>query len=201
MICAVVLAAGRSRRMGTQKLLLPFAGSTVIAHVVDEVIRSDVDHVCVVVGRDGEAVAAALGDRPLRIVANRDPTSEMLSSVRCGLRALPDDCHAALVALGDQPGLSAGLVNALIAAHRSGGKRIAVPTYGGRRGHPLLFSLAYREQVLRDYDEVGLRGLLWDHPEDVLEVQASSSAVLEDMDTPEDYRRELSGQNRRGTEP
>jgi molybdenum cofactor cytidylyltransferase len=79
----------------------------------------------------------------------------------------------------------------MIAAFSSAGKGIIVPTYAGRRGHPLLFSVRYCGEILTDYDQQGLRRLLAAHPEDVFEFPVSSSAVLADMNDPEDYRREL----------
>jgi len=191
MICAVVLAAGCSRRMGTQKLLLPFAGSTVIGHVVGQIMASDVDQAYVIVGRDAAAIVEALRDRPVGIVRNPQPDGDMLSSIRCGLRAVPPDCRAVLVGLGDQPGITGELVNCLINAYLSSDRRIAVPVHAGQRGHPLLLSVDHREEVLRNYDRVGLRGLLREHPEDVLEVPVSSPAAVSDMDYPADYRREL----------
>jgi molybdenum cofactor cytidylyltransferase len=191
MICAIVLAAGRSRRMGSQKLLLPFAESTVVGHVVGQIVASDVDQVYVIVGRDAAAIAEALRDRPVRIVRNPDPDGDMLSSVRCGLRAVPPDCRAVLVALGDQPGITGELVNCIINAYLSSDRKIAVPVHKGQRGHPLLLSVECRDEVLRDYEHVGLQGLLRQHPEDVLEVPVSSPAAVSDMDCPADYRREL----------
>ncbi|MBM3476939.1 MAG: nucleotidyltransferase family protein [Armatimonadetes bacterium] len=191
MICAIVLAAGHSRRMGTQKLLLPFGASTVIGHIVDQVLASEVAETYVVVGGDEAAIAEALGDRPVHLVRNPEPDAEMLTSVRCGLRAVPHDCRAVVVVLGDQPGLSSELVDALIDAHFASGKGLVVPGHDGKRGHPLLLSIGYREQVLTEYDRVGLRGLLRDHAVDVLEVPAGSSAATSDMDHPEDYWREL----------
>ena len=196
MICAIVLAAGRSRRMGTQKLLLPFGASTVIGHIVDQVLASKVDETYVVVGSDEAAIAEALAARPVHLVRNPEPQAQMLTSVRCGLRALPPDCRAVLVVLGDQPGVSPELVSAVIGAHLASGKGLVVPVHDGKRGHPLLFGVGYRHQVLNEYDRVGLRGLLRDHPEDVFEVPAPSPAATSDMDRPEDYRRELA---RRGT--
>jgi len=180
--------------MGAQKLLLPFAGSTVIGHIVDQVLASDVDQVYVVVGRDREAIAQALAGRPAHLVENPEPSSEMLTSVRCGLRALPPECQAVLVALGDQPGVTAELVNAVLSAHRASGRGIVVPVYRGQRRHPLLFTIAYRDEVLQGYEHVGLRGLLRDHPEDVFEVPVSSPAAIADIDHPEDYRRAVEEQ-------
>jgi len=190
MICAIILAAGRSRRMGAQKLLLPIGGGTVIGHIVDEVLRSPVDETLVVVGPDGAKVAEALAGRRVALVTNDDADGEMLSSVRCGLRALPPGCEAVLAALGDQPGITADTISRMIVAFRTGGRGIVVPVHGGKPGHPILFSVRYREEVLTRYDNVGLRGLRQAHPEDVLELSAAGPSVLTDMDVPEDYRRE-----------
>jgi len=192
MICAIVLAAGRSRRMGTQKLLLPFRASTVIGHIVDQVLAGKVEDTYVVVGSDEAAIAEALSDRAVRLVRNPEPDAEMLTSVRRGLQAAPPECRAVLVVLGDQPGVSVELVDALIGAYLTSGKGLVVPVYEGKRGHPLLLSMGYRDEVLTAHDRVGLRGLLQAHPQDVLEVPASSSAATSDMDHPEDYVRERS---------
>ncbi len=191
MISALVLAAGRSRRMGAQKLLLPVGGQPAIARIVDEVLRSPVDEVLVVIGPDGERIAEALAGRRVRFVTNPDAEGEMLGSVRCGLRAMSETCVGVLLVLGDQPGISAGVIAALIRAFRAGGRGIVVPTHGGRRGHPLLFAMPYRDEILARYDEAGLRGLLQAHPEDVLEVEVAAPGVLVDMDVPEDYQRTI----------
>jgi len=191
MICAIVPAAGASRRMGTQKLLLPYAGTTVIGHVVDQLLAAALDGVYVVVGHDAERVIAELARRAVHVVVNPDRDADMLSSVRCGLRALPPQCTAALVALGDQPSVTAGLVDRIVRAHAATGRRIVVPTHNARRGHPLLFSLAWRDEVLTRFADLGLRGLLRAHGDDILDLPCDSPAVLSDVDTPEDYRRQL----------
>lgn len=191
MICAVVLAAGLARRMGAQKLLLPFGGKTVIAHIVDQILASAVDKTYVVVGHEGKRVSRELSDRPVSIVTNADYESGMLSSARCGLAAVPQECRAVLVALGDQPSVASKLINQMIRAFEATEKKILVPFYDGRRGHPVLFSEVYRDEILTSYDDVGLRGLLHAHPDDVFELSVSTSAVLSDMDFPQDYRREL----------
>jgi len=191
MICAVVLGAGLSSRMGVQKLLLPFGGKTVIAHIVDQLLASAVDDVYVVVGHQGRQVSAELSGRKVTIVDNPDYESGMLSSARCGLAHLPAQCSAVLVALGDQPSITSQLIDKMLLTFKAAEKRILVPLYNGRRGHPLLISEFYRDEVLTSYDDVGLRGLLHAHPEDVFELAVSSSAVLSDMDCPEDYKREI----------
>jgi molybdenum cofactor cytidylyltransferase len=191
MIWAIVLAAGRSRRMGTQKLVLPFGGKALIAHIVDQLLQSKVDRVvCVVAGADAKAITEALGDRKLTAVANPDPAAEMLSSVRCGFAALPPECKAALIALGDQPSIAPALVDRLIGQFRSGKWGIVVPFHDGHRGHPILISTTYRNEILSRHDDTGLRGLLDAHEDDVLKLPCDAS-VLDDMDYPEDYRRAL----------
>ena len=191
MICAVVLAAGLSRRMGVQKLLLPFGGKTVIAHIVDQLLAGAVGEVHVVVGHQAKRIGRELSGRQVSIANNSDYKSGMLSSVRCGLRHLPQQCQAVLIALGDQPSVSSKLIDRMLRFFATTEKRILVPVYNGKRGHPILFSAAYRNEILTQYDNVGLRGILHAHPDDVFELAVSTSAVLSDMDYPEDYRREL----------
>jgi molybdenum cofactor cytidylyltransferase len=190
MICAVVLAAGRSVRMGRQKLLLPLGGKRVITRVVDELLRSPVEHILVVVGRDGELIREALRDHLVQFVENPDLDSDMLGSIRCGLRALPTICDGILVAVGDQPGILGELVGEMIRSFRSGNSRIVVPDFEGRRGHPVLLSTQYREELLHRHDGNGLRGLLDAHAEEVLQMAVTSRSVIEDMDTPDDYERQ-----------
>lgn len=190
MICAVVLAAGRSERMGAQKLLLPLGGKSVIVRVLDELLGSPVEHVLVVIGRDGDQIRAALGDRPVQFVTNPDPASDMLGSVRCGLRARPPGCRGLLVAVGDQPGIARDVVGEMIRCFRSDESKIIVPVSAGCRGHPVLFGTRYCVEVLSHYDGEGLRGLLAAHPENISELVVGPASALEDMDTPADYQRQ-----------
>jgi molybdenum cofactor cytidylyltransferase len=197
MIGAIVLAAGKSSRMGTQKLLLPLGDGTVISTVVDQILRATsagIEEVIVVVSSHagtGDAIAKALADRPIVLIENPDPNAEMLSSVRCGLQALPGDCSAAIVALGDQPSISAELIDDLVAAFRTSGTGIVVPTHAGKRGHPLLLAARYFAEVQASHNGVGLRGLLDAHPTDILELVSTNPAVLDDIDVPADYQRAL----------
>jgi molybdenum cofactor cytidylyltransferase len=189
MICAVVLAAGRSLRMGTQKLLLPVAGKPLIARIVDELLRSPVDETFVVTGTDGTRISEALAGRRVHFVVNPERDGDMLSSVRCGLRALPESCRAVLVVLGDQPRLTAEMVGKLIGAFHQCGPGIVVPVHGQRRGHPLLFSIRFRDEILQRFDGAGLRGLLEAHPQEIAEITVEDQRVLDDVDTPENFRR------------
>lgn len=190
MICAIILAAGSSRRMGVQKLLLPFGGKTVISHIVDQLPAVSIDNVHVVVGYQAERINRELSGRPVSIVTNTDYKSGMLSSVRCGLQNLPKQCRTVLVALGDQPSITSELISRMLESFSACEKSILVPLYDDRRGHPILFSIVHRDSVLTRYDDVGLRGLLRDYPEDVFELVVSTPSVLSDMDYPADYQRE-----------
>jgi molybdenum cofactor cytidylyltransferase len=196
MTCAIVLAAGLSSRMGVQKLLLPFGGKTVIGHIVDQLLASSVDEVYVVVGHHAERISAELSGRAVSIVNNTNYKSGMLSSVRCGLLNLPEKCRDVMVVLGDQPSVTTELIDRMLKSFAAAEKSILVPLYKGKRGHPILFSLKYRDEIMTHYDDVGLRGLMHDHSEEVFELTVPTASVLCDMDYPEDYRRELGLNNK-----
>jgi molybdenum cofactor cytidylyltransferase len=187
--------------MGTQKLLLPWNGKTVIQQVVDQILAAGLNPTLIVIGGDAAAdtaaIAKVLTGRPVTIAQNPDRDAEMLSSVRCGLRALPTNCEAALVALGDQPTIRCELIEQLIQAYRASGRGIVVPTFEGTRGHPTIFSANYFGEILTQYDGVGLRGLMASHPQDLHEVSVGDPAVIAEMNHPDDYRRQFNaGQNR-----
>jgi molybdenum cofactor cytidylyltransferase len=113
----------------------------------------------------------------------------MLSSIRCGLRALPSNCAAVLIAVGDQPALKSSLVEKLVAAYQLSGRGIVVPVAGGKRGHPTILSAEYFTEILSCHDSVGLRGLLLAHTDDVHEVEIDDASLLADIDLPADYAR------------
>jgi len=175
--------------MGTNKLLLPFAGSTVIARVVDACLGAPTDFVLVVTRSGDRGVRPALAGRVVTFVENPRTDGDMLESLRCGLRALPAAAEAVLVCPGDQPTLEATLVGRLLEAFRARRTGILVPVRRGRRGHPLLFAAHYRDELLTRHDGIGLRGLLQGHAEDVSEWVSDDASVLDDLDTPGDYER------------
>lgn len=187
MTCAIVLAAGHSHRMGKPKALLPFAGSTFIARLVDAFLSAGVDHAIAVIRPGDPAVRAAVGPRPVQFVENPDPAGDMLSSVRCALRALPESTRVVAISPVDQPGLEPALIRALLNAFQSSQRSILVPQCAGRRGHPLVFSSRFADELLTAHDGVGLRGLLQAHPAEVEEWITVDPAVTQDIDTPADY--------------
>lgn len=187
-VVAVVLAAGMSTRMGAFKQLLPFGGRTLIEWVVDQ-LTPVLERVVVVVGHRGTEVREALGTRRVDCVTNPDFSAGMCSSVQCGIRRA-GPAGAYLICLGDQPVL-AGLVRPLLLAAETNPQGILIPTFGGRRGHPLLLRRRYAAAVLALGPDQGLNTLTRAHPEDTLEVPLSEPGALEDLDTPADYQRVL----------
>lgn len=193
MIWAVVLAAGESKRMGEPKLLLPFRGRTIIEDVIGTAVRSPVDGTLVVLGGDADRIGALLDAHPVKRAFNPDYRSGMLSSVQCGIRHLPPAARAALVFLGDQPGLTSAAIAAVLNAYLATGKGLVLPVRGGTGGHPLLVDMKYRAAIEGLDPRVGLKGLLSLHPGDVERVEVEEDEILLDIDTPEDYRRAVSG--------
>ena len=191
MIWAVILAAGESRRMGRQKLLLPFGESTVVGAVAGTALASRVDRVLAVLGADRDAVRQELEPLAIDFSVNENFAEGMLSSVQAGFRALPADAEAAIVMLGDQPFLPGRVVDAVVEAYRRNGKGIVVPAFQGRRGHPVLVDLKYRDEVLALDPSDGLRRLMRAHAEDIFEAEVEDANILRDMDVPEDYASEL----------
>jgi molybdenum cofactor cytidylyltransferase len=190
-VTAIVLAAGESRRMGTLKPLLPYGSGTVIQAVVRALTSSPVHQVMVVVGHRAEEIEGSLEGSGAGVVFNPRYPEGMLTSVQAGIAAAPPDTDWFVLALGDQPSLSSALVHRLLEVARNGSAGIVVPSFGGRRGHPLLIHSRFREEIGALPAETGLRELLRRHPESVHHEVVEDEAVLADMDTPADYEREL----------
>ncbi len=190
-IWAIVLAAGESRRMGSPKMLLPYRGLTIIEHVIMNVIASEIEKVVTVLGADKEEIGKLTGKFDIINCYNDDYSLGMLSSVRCGLRSLPDNCSAALVLPGDQPMITTSEINKIITAYRTSGRGIVLPLYNGKRGHPVIIDMKYRDEVMSLPDSEGLRALAGRHPGDTCEAVTDDPCVLRDIDTREDYLNEI----------
>ncbi|MBV9927956.1 MAG: nucleotidyltransferase family protein [Acidobacteria bacterium] len=187
-VAAVLLAAGRSRRMGAFKPLLPFGGVTVAEACVSVLRAGGAGELVVVAGHRGEEVRAALSHvEGLSFAVNEVEGSEMGVSVARGVEALSGEAKAVLVALVDQPAVPPLEISRLIGAWRRTGARLVVPEWQGRGGHPLLADLSLREELSGVVAEKGLRALFEAHGGEVLRVPAGSPYVARDMDTWEDY--------------
>lgn len=193
---ALVPAAGASRRMGRRKLLLPFAGGTVIGGLVEALVEGGAGEVALVVAPGDEELAAWARERSLALAVNPRPEDGMLSTIRAGLDAVGGTTALAaagrpvLVAPADLPALSPATVRAVLAALAAGAP-LAVPIHRGRRGHPLGIAPALLPEIDRLDPAVGLRELLDRHAAELREVPVDDRGAIEDVDTPEDYARLL----------
>ena len=185
-VCAVVLAAGQSRRMGAaNKLLLEVDGVPLIRRSVSAALASACDAVFVVTGHQAERVASALSDLKLEIVGCEDYASGLSASLRAGIAALPEDCDAAVVCLGDMPEVTSAHIDRLIAAFEPvEGRAVCVPTYQGKRGNPVLWDRRFFSELADIRGDVGARHLIGEHPELVCEVSMTEPGVLVDVDSP-----------------
>ena len=194
-LAALVLAAGRSTRMGgANKLLAEVGGRPMVRHVLDQVLASQAAAVIVVTGHEREEIEAALlgapgGDR-WQLVYNPDFAAGLSTSLHRGLAALADEVDGALVCLADMPQVTAAVIDRLIAAFDPlEGRAICVPTWGGKRGNPVLLARRYFAEVQAISGDVGARALIGEHVEAVAEVAmddlAQGSGVLVDVDTPD----------------
>jgi molybdenum cofactor cytidylyltransferase len=190
-IWAIVLAAGKSTRMKKQKLLLPFDGETIIRRVLKIVVDAFNNNVVVVLGSHSDEIREAAGYNSLRYCINNEYEDGMLSSVICGFGALPEGTAAALIFLSDQPHIPAAVTMQLIDAWRNSKKGIIIPTYEGRRGHPVLIETKYKHIIGQLDKNKGLRSLMDQYSSDVFEMECRASEIVRDIDTPEDYQFEI----------
>jgi molybdenum cofactor cytidylyltransferase len=191
MIWAIILAAGESKRMGRPKLLLPLGNSTIIETIVNNATKSKADEVLVILGSGAENIEEKIRDFPAKTSVNPNFRQGMLSSIQWGFEILPEDTRAALVMLGDQPMVSSSVIDKVIDAYEPTEKSIVLPVYNKRRGHPLLIDMKHREEVKRISPDIGLRALVHNHTEDILEVEVDDPGILKDIDTVADYNRTI----------
>jgi molybdenum cofactor cytidylyltransferase len=183
MMSAILLAAGQSKRMGKPKLLMPFGQSTIIEQAVDNLLDSAADEVIVVLGNRANAVRRLIADRPVKLVVNPDYEQGMSTSIVAGLKLADHRTKAAMLALGDQPLIDSQTINRLISGFRSHDKGIAIPTYQGDRGHPVIFHIKYKGPLLALKGDVGARQIIKDNPGDILEVAVDCEGIKIDIDT------------------
>ena len=190
MTTGIVLAAGMSTRMGALKQLLPLGDKAVIEVVVERV-SSRLDKVLDVLGHRADERVPVLADYAVEWIVNTDYCAGMLSSVKCGIQAA-GETTGYLICLGDQPSIDPRVIDQVQTAAIRLGKGIVIPTYGGRRGHPIFLAGAYAEKILALSPDQGLNLVTRGHPADTLEIPVDNKEILEDMDTPVDYQRERS---------
>ena len=184
---AILLAAGRSTRMGAEnKLLAEIGGTPLVRIAAEQALKSKARPLVVVTGHQHERVQAALKGLDVTLVHNPDFAEGLSTSLKSGLSALPDDVDGALVLLADMPRVDASLIDTLIGAFDPArGALVVVPTFDGKRGNPVLWSRRFFADLMALQGDVGARHLIGSHAEAVTEVPVDGNAALTDVDTPD----------------
>ncbi len=186
-IAALVLAAGQSRRMGSEnKLLAEINDTAMVRHVADAVIASHVNTTIVVTGHQPDQIRQTLSGLDVEFCHNPDFDFGLSTSLRTGLDAVGDEMDGIIVCLGDMPGVTSLLINRLIAAFDPAeGRAIILPTHHGKRGNPVLWDRRFFDAMRSVSGDVGARHLLGEYEEVVVEIDAGDDTVLLDIDTPQ----------------
>jgi molybdenum cofactor cytidylyltransferase len=188
-VAAVVLAAGRSTRMGAiNKLIAEIGGKPLVRIAVEQALASHASPVIVVTGHERERVEAALAGLPVRFVNNPDYAEGLGTSLKAGIAAVPAEADGVVVCLGDMPQVDRRLIDRLIAAFDpERGALVVVPTFDGRRGNPVVWARRFFHDLMGITGDIGARHLIGSYAEAVVEVPVAGEAALTDIDTPESF--------------
>jgi molybdenum cofactor cytidylyltransferase len=188
-VAAIVLAAGRSTRMGAvNKLIAEIGGKPLVRIAAEQALASHAEPVIVVTGHQREKVEAALAGLPVKLVHNPDYTEGLGTSLKAGIAVVPADADGAIVCLGDMPQVDAALIDKLIAAFDpERGALVVVPSIEGRRGNPVVWSRRFFHDLMQIQGDIGARHLIGNYAEAVVEVPVAGEAALIDVDTPESF--------------
>jgi molybdenum cofactor cytidylyltransferase len=191
-IAGIVLAAGLSSRMGQSKPLMPWINhKTVIEHILAQVAQVHLAQITVVTGYCAEQVAARAAAMGSPVIYNPDYAhGEMLSSLKVGLLAQPNTVSAALVILGDQPRIEIPIVQQILDAYALDQGEIVAPVYRGERGHPILITRRFWDEIIALPSGGAPRDVIRQHRDVTHLIDVETDSVLSDIDTPEDYARE-----------
>ena len=192
-LAAAILSAGESRRMGSPKALIPYRGTTFAGHLLEVVKHPRIGIVRVVLGAGEDKIRERLQLDAATVVLNPDWPKGQLSSIQAAIRSLTKDATAGLVLCPvDHPIVSAELIAQLIAEFDSTGKAIVLPSYRGRRGHPVIFRASLYDELLAASPEVGARQVVWAHQADVVEVPTEEKGVVLNLNDPETLKHAIS---------
>jgi molybdenum cofactor cytidylyltransferase len=186
-VAAIILAAGRSTRMGgPNKLLADLGGKPLVRIVTEQALASKAQGVIVVTGHQADEIQKTLRGLKVTFVHNPDFADGLATSVKAGISAVPDNADGAVICLGDMPLISAHLIDRLIEAFApDSGNLIAVPVSDGRRGNPVLWSRRFFNELMTLDGDIGARHLISRHSEAVAEVPVEGHGAFLDIDTPQ----------------
>jgi CTP:molybdopterin cytidylyltransferase MocA len=196
MLAAAILSAGESRRMGTPKALLPYRGSTFLEHLIEVTRHPRVGLTKIVLGAGAQVIRDKLHLDEASVVINEEWEKGQLSSIQAAVRSLANaGTDGMILCPVDHPLVSANLVARLIEEFDSSGKLIVLPTYKGRRGHPLIFRASLYDELLEASATVGARQVVWAHRDEVLEVATDEEGIILNLNDPETLRKALEGKS------
>ena len=188
-VSAILTAAGESTRMGRPKPLLPWRGATLVERQVEALVDAGVSHVVVVLGHEAAMVGPYIVHPNAGCVINPDYRSGKATSVKAGLKAVPEDADAILLLAVDQPRPSE-IISKVIRAHVESNALITSPRFEGLGGHPLIFAASLRPELEAISEErEGIREVFKAHRDQVLELTIDDPVIRLDLNTPEDYER------------
>jgi len=189
MISAVVLAAGKSSRMGQPKMVLPWGHTTVIGKVITTLMDAGLNNLHVVTGDNQISLENGLKGFPIEFVFNPDfAEGEMISSVQIGLKSLLVKSEAALIVLGDQPQIETHVVLAIMDSYLSTRSEIIVPSYQMHRGHPWLVDKSLWSEIFELKQTDTIQNFLRQHQEKINYISVNTPSIIQDIDTPEEYK-------------
>jgi len=187
-VAGLILAAGKSERMGRPKALLPFLGSCFLTHVLTEAAHSNLTDVKVVLGHHAEGILQALPEIRPRTLVNPDYHNGQLSSLQCGLRHFTSaGLDGVMVFLIDHPMIHRGLVNQLIESFSQNDSSIVIPSFEHRRGHPMILGAELFTELMAAPLDQGAVSVVRKHSHEILHLEVNEPGVLVDIDTPEAY--------------
>ncbi len=187
-VSAIILAAGRSRRMCAFKALLPFGDKTVVESCVKNLQDAGITDIVVVLGSRGDEIRKQLQNCGVSFATNPDPDSEMSASIAVGVEKLSPPAEAVLIALVDHPAIAPSIIIQLVDEWRRRGIQLIQPEYNRRGGHPVLVDLCYRTELMNLDPRRGLQALFDSHRAEVGRIRVDSPFVARDMNTWEEYR-------------
>lgn len=188
-VAGIVLAAGQSRRLGRPKQLLHLDGRPILDIVLQSASRSRLAELYLVLGNEADRIAAAVGDYNQRVDINPNFAEGQSTSLRCGIAALDEGVAGAMVLLGDQPQVTADIIDRLLAAFTESGAEIVQPVYSGTPGNPVVFRRTVFPELLAITGDRGARDVILQKRDAVHRVPFPDLSVPLDVDTDEDYAR------------